>query len=225
MPEAEATTTMPTRTLGNGLEVSAIGLGCMHMTLPTGPSTDRQAMIRLIRSAFDGGVTLFDTAEAYGPFTNESLVGEAVEPIRDHVVIATKFGFDIDLETGARSGGLNSRPAHIRAVVEAQLKRLRTDRIDLLYQHRVDPAVPMEDVAGAVKDLIQTGKVRHFGLLGAEPRVTPAGSCGAAAHRPSERVRTMWTRDVAAERRTRALRRVGDRLRAVQPARRRLPHR
>lgn len=155
---------MKTRLLGNELEVSALGLGCMGMSSAYGPAADTQDMIKLIRTAHDQGVTLFDTAEAYGPFINESLLGEALAPIRDKVVIATKFGFDIDLETGARRGGTNSRPEHIKAVVEASLKRLRTDRIDLLYQHRVDPAVPIEDVAGAVKELIAEGKVGHFGL-------------------------------------------------------------
>ncbi|ARD13749.1 MULTISPECIES: aldo/keto reductase [Pseudomonas] len=155
---------MKTRLLGNELEVSALGLGCMGMSSAYGPAADTQDMIKLIRTAHDQGVTLFDTAEAYGPFANELLLGEALAPIRDKVVIATKFGFDIDLETGARRGGTNSRPEHIKAVVEASLKRLRTDRIDLLYQHRVDPAVPIEDVAGAVKQLIAEGKVGHFGL-------------------------------------------------------------
>ncbi|MEI9941967.1 MAG: aldo/keto reductase [Pseudomonadota bacterium] len=155
---------MRKRTLGNGLEVSAIGLGCMSMSSAYGPAGDKQQMIRLIRSAFERGVTLFDTAEAYGPFANEELVGEALEPIRDQVVIATKFGFDINLETGQRSGGTNSQPEHIKAVADASLKRLRTDRIDLLYQHRVDPDVPIEDVAGSVKELIAAGKVKHFGL-------------------------------------------------------------
>lgn len=155
---------MKMRTLGNGLEVSALGLGCMGMTGVYGPSPDRAEMIRLIRSACDAGVTLFDTAEAYGPFANEQLVGEALAPVRGGVVIATKFGFDIDLGTGQRRGGTNSRPEHIRAVAEASLKRLGTDRIDLFYQHRVDPAVPIEDVAGTVKKLIAEGKVRHFGL-------------------------------------------------------------
>ncbi|MGH8780039.1 aldo/keto reductase [Paraburkholderia sp.] len=155
---------MKIRKLGNNLEVSALGLGCMSMSATYGPPADKQEMIKLIRAAHDRGVTLFDTAEAYGPFVNEELVGEALAPIRDKVVIATKFGFDIDLETGARRGGTNSRPEHIKAVVEACLKRLSTDRIDLLYQHRVDPEVPIEDVAGAVKDLIAEGKVKHFGL-------------------------------------------------------------
>ncbi|PWC35015.1 aldo/keto reductase [Azospirillum sp. TSO22-1] len=156
---------MQTRTLGrSGLEVSALGLGCMSMSALYGPPADRREMIALIRTAHDRGVTLFDTAESYGPFANEELVGEALQPVRDRVVIATKFGFDIDLATGERRGGTNSRPAHIRAVADASLKRLRTDRIDLLYQHRVDPVVPIEEVAGAVRDLITAGKVRHFGL-------------------------------------------------------------
>ncbi|MEP0508469.1 MAG: aldo/keto reductase, partial [Aurantimonas coralicida] len=155
---------MKHRTLGNGLEVSALGLGCMSMTSLYGPAADKAEMISLIRAAHDEGVTLFDTAESYGPFDNERLLGEALAPIRDRVVIATKFGFDIDLKTGQRTGGTNSRPDHIKAVVDAMLKRMRTDRIDLLYQHRVDPAVPIEDVAGAVKELIAAGKVGHFGL-------------------------------------------------------------
>lgn len=157
------------RKLGN-LEVSALGLGCMGMTGAYGAAPDRGEMIGLLRAAHDRGVTLFDTAEAYGPFLNEELLGEALHPIRDRVVIATKFGFDIDPETGGRLGGTNSRPAHIKAVAEAALKRLRTDRIDLFYQHRVDPAVPIEDVAGAVRDLIAEGKVGHFGLSEASPR-------------------------------------------------------
>lgn len=152
------------RTLGQNLEVTALGLGCMGMSALYGPPADKGEMINLIRSAHDRGVTLFDTAEAYGPFVNEELVGEALAPIRDKVVIATKFGFDIDLETGARRGGTNSRPEHIKAVADACLKRLRTDHIDLFYQHRVDQDVPIEDVAGAVKQLIAEGKVKHFGL-------------------------------------------------------------
>ncbi len=156
---------MQKRTLGtNGLEVSAIGLGCMSMTAGYGPPADKAAMIHLIRAAHDLGVTHFDTAEAYGPFANEELVGEALQPIRTHVTIATKFGFDIDLETGKRGPGTNSRPDHVKAVAEASLRRLRVDSIDLFYQHRVDPAVPIEDVAGAVKELIAEGKVKHFGL-------------------------------------------------------------
>jgi aryl-alcohol dehydrogenase-like predicted oxidoreductase len=156
---------MQQRALGTrGLQVSALGLGCMGMSFGYGPAADPQQMIQLIRAAVEQGVTFFDTAEVYGPFTNEELVGEALQPLRDQVVIATKFGFDIDQATGQNRGGLNSQPEHIRQVVEGSLWRLRTDRIDLLYQHRVDPSVPMEDVAGTVKDLIQEGKVRHFGL-------------------------------------------------------------
>lgn len=155
---------MQKRKLGkSNLEVSAMGLGCMGMSFGYGPAADKQAMISLIRSAVEQGVTFFDTAEVYGPFTNEELVGEALAPVRDRVVIATKFGFDINSKTAER-GGLNSQPAHIKQVVEASLQRLRTSVIDLLYQHRVDPGVPIEDVAGAVKELIQQGKVRHFGL-------------------------------------------------------------
>ena len=153
---------MQTRTLGrNKLEVSAIGFGCMGLSFGLGQPVDRQTGVRLIRDAVDRGVTLFDTAEVYGPFTNEELVGEALAPLRDRVVIATKFGFKIE---GGKQAGLDSRPAHIREVADASLKRLRTDRIDLFYQHRVDPDVPIEDVAGAVKDLIAAGKVKHLGL-------------------------------------------------------------
>ena len=155
---------MKTRKLGNNLRVSALGLGCMGMSAAYGPPADKGEMIKLIRAAHDRGVTFFDTAEAYGPFENEKLVGEALEPIRDQVIIATKFGFDIDLKTGERRGGTNSRPEHIKAVAEASLERLRTDRIDLFYQHRVDSNVPIEDVAGAVKELINQGKVKHFGM-------------------------------------------------------------
>ncbi len=155
--------TMEMRQIGS-LEVSAIGLGCMGMTSAYGPPADKAEMIALMRAAFDQGVTFFDTAEAYGPFANEELVGEALLPIRSKVVIATKFGFDIDLATGARTGGTNSRPEHIRQVADASLKRLKTDVIDLFYQHRVDPAVPIEDVAGTLKALIAEGKIRHYGL-------------------------------------------------------------
>ena len=155
---------MKTRMLGNGLEVSAIGLGCMSMTEVYGPAGNSKDMIELIRNAHERGVTLFDTAEAYGPLTNEELLGKAIAPIRDQVIIATKFGFDIDPQTGARGAGTNSKPEHIKAAVEASLKRLGTDHIDLLYQHRVDPDVPIEDVAGAIKELIGQGKVKHFGL-------------------------------------------------------------
>jgi aryl-alcohol dehydrogenase-like predicted oxidoreductase len=153
---------METRKLGkNNLEVSALGLGCMSMSFGYGPPADRQEMISLIRTAVDRGITFFDTAEAYGPFTNEELVGEALAPVRDRVVIATKFGFRFE---GGKQAGLDSRPTHIREVAEASLDRLGVDTIDLFYQHRVDPEVPIEDVAGTVKDLIQEGKVRHFGL-------------------------------------------------------------
>jgi len=154
---------MKKRKLGNNLEVSAIGLGCMGMSSGYGPAADRNEMIALIRSAVERGVTFFDTAEVYGPFTNEDLVGEALAPVRGQVVIATKFGFGIDPDTGKQQG-LDSRPEHIKQVAEASLKRLRTDVIDLFYQHRVDLDVPIEDVAGAVKDLIAQGKVKHFGL-------------------------------------------------------------
>jgi aryl-alcohol dehydrogenase-like predicted oxidoreductase len=154
---------MQTRKLGNsGLEVSALGLGCMGLSFGYGPATEIREAIRLIRTAFDRGVTFFDTAEAYGPYKSEELLGEALAPIRDKVVIATKFGFDFNAEGG--QSGMNSRPDHIRKVAEAALKRLRTDVIDLFYQHRVDPDVPVEDVAGAVRDLINEGKVKHFGL-------------------------------------------------------------
>jgi aryl-alcohol dehydrogenase-like predicted oxidoreductase len=155
---------MQKRRLGpNGLEVSALGLGCMGLSHGFGPATERGAAVALIRRAFDLGVTFFDTAEVYGPFANEDLLGEALAPMRDRVVIATKFGFDIDAATGEQRG-LDSRPERIRAVAEASLKRLKTDVIDLFYQHRVDPAVPIEEVAGTVQELIRAGKVRHFGL-------------------------------------------------------------
>ena len=154
---------MQKRKLANKLEVSAIGLGCMGLSFAYGPAVDKQTGVALIRAAVEHGVTFFDTAEIYGPFTNEELVGEALAPFRKNVVIATKFGFDIDPVT-RQQRGLNSKPAHIKAVAEASLKRLKTDTIDLFYQHRVDPNVPIEEVAGAVKDLIREGKVKHFGL-------------------------------------------------------------
>ena len=150
---------MQKRTLGQDLEVSALGLGCMSMSFGYGPAADKQEMIELLRKAVELGVTFFDTAQVYGPYTNEELLGEALEPVRDRVVIATKFGFDLEGD-----GGLNSRPETIRRSVEGSLTRIRTDVIDLLYQHRVDPDVPIEDVAGTVKDLIEEGKVLHFGL-------------------------------------------------------------
>jgi len=155
---------MKMRKLGN-LQVSALGLGCMGMSFGYGPASDKNEMIALIHKAIDNGITFFDTAEMYGPYVNEELVGEALAPYRDKVVIATKFGFDVNAFPG-----LNSKPAHIRQVTEASLKRLRTDSIDLLYQHRVDPDVPIEEVAGTVKDLISEGKVRHFGLSEASPK-------------------------------------------------------
>ena len=156
---------MQKRKLGSGnLEVSAVGLGCMGMSFGYGPAADKQEMIALIRKAVERGVTFFDTAEVYGPFTNEELVGEALAPFREGVVIATKFGWNIDSKTGQRHDGLNSRPDHVKVAIEGMLKRLRTDCIDLLYQHRVDPNVPIEEVAGVVKELIREGKVKHFGL-------------------------------------------------------------
>src|SRR5262245_49733993 len=152
---------MKKRTLGRGgLQVSTLGFGCMGLSSGYGPAQEKQAALSVIRAAFDGGVTFFDTAEAYGPFKNEELVGEALAPVRDQVVIATKFGF----KNGSPAAGLDSRPEHIREVALASLQRLKTDRIDLFYQHRVDTNVPIEDVAGTVKDLIREGKVRHFGL-------------------------------------------------------------
>lgn len=156
-----------TRVLGQGLEVSALGFGCMGMSSGYGPTGDREANIRLLRVAVERGVTFFDTAEVYGPYTNEELVGEALRPVRDQVVIATKFGFALD--DRGRNVGVDSRPEHIREVVEASLRRLGVERIDLLYQHRVDPAVPIEDVAGTVGELVVAGKVGHFGLSEAAP--------------------------------------------------------
>ena len=190
---------MRKRKLGSsGLEVSALGLGCMGMSSAYGPAADKQEMIALIRAAVEHGVTFLDTAEAYGPFVNEELVGEALAPFRDRVVIATKFGFDIDLNTGLRSGSLNSRPQHIRQVAEASLKRLKTDVIDLFYQHRVDLDVPIEDVAGAVKDLIQEGKVKHFGLSEAAAQTLRR----AHAVQPVTALQSeysLWTRDPEAD--------------------------
>ena len=156
---------MQKRKLGNSsLEVSALGLGCMGMSMSYGPAGDRKEMIALLRSAVDRGITFFDTAEAYGPFANEELLGEALSPIREQVVIATKFGFKLNPDGSPGSVGVDSRPEHVKAVVEGSLKRLKVDAIDLFYQHRVDPDVSIEDVAGAVKDLIREGKVKHFGL-------------------------------------------------------------
>jgi aryl-alcohol dehydrogenase-like predicted oxidoreductase len=176
---------MNTRTLGNeGLEVSQLGLGCMGMSSSYGPPKDKTEMTKLIHAAVDRGVTFFDTAEVYGPFINEELVGEALEPFRGKVVIATKFGFEANPEDGKWSR-LNSHPEHIRQVAESSLKRLKTDAIDLFYQHRVDLDVPIEDVAGAVKGLIQAGKVKHFGMSEAAATTILAVLPGAGTDRPS----------------------------------------
>jgi aryl-alcohol dehydrogenase-like predicted oxidoreductase len=185
---------MQKRSLGkSGLEVSALGFGCMGLSYGYGPAIEKQQAINVIRKAVDRGVTFFDTAEAYGPFANEELVGEALRPHREQVVIATKFGFDIAPD-GQRSGGLNSKPEHIRQVAEASLERLKADVIDLFYQHRVDPDVPIEDVAGAVKDLIQAGKVKHFGLSEASANtIRRAHAVHPVAAVQSEY--SIWTRD------------------------------
>ncbi len=188
---------MHTRTLGQNLEVSALGMGAMGLSFGLGPAADKQEGIKVLRAAVERGITFFDTAEAYGPFTNETLVGEALAPLRDRVVIATKFGFKLDPTTGATIG-VDSRPDHIAQVVNASLTRLRTDTIDLLYQHRVDPDVPIEDIAGAVKELIQRGKVRYFGL----------SEAGAATIRRAHAVHpvtavqnqySLWTREPEAD--------------------------
>jgi aryl-alcohol dehydrogenase-like predicted oxidoreductase len=190
--------TMQKRTLGNSnLDVSALGLGCMGMSANYGSTPDKQEMIALIRSAVERGVTFFDTAEAYGPFINEQLVGEALAPVRDQVVIATKFGFDIDPQTGERRG-LNSRPEHIKQVAEAALKRLKIEVIDLFYQHRVDPDVPIEAVAGAVQNLIAEGKVKYFGLSEASAEtIRRAHAVLPVAALQSEY--SLWARDPEAE--------------------------
>jgi len=190
---------MQKRTLGSsGLEVSALGLGCMGMSFSYGPPPDRQEMIALLQAAVERGITFFDTAEVYGPYTNEDLLGEALSPVRDRVVIATKFGFDLDPNGGPKWVGLNSRPDHIKQVAEDSLKRLKIDVIDLFYQHRVDPAVPIEDVAGAVKDLIREGKVKHFGLSEAGAKTIRR----AHAVQPVSAVQSeysLWTRGPEAE--------------------------
>ena len=178
---------MQKRKLGQ-LEVSAVGYGCMGLSYGYGPATDRQEGIRIIRAAAERGVTIFDTAEVYGPFTNEELVGEALAPIRNQVVIATKFGWNIDPETGERRAGLNSRPEHIKVATEGMLKRLKTDHIDLLYQHRVDPEVPIEEVAGTMKDLIAEGKVNHYGLSEPARSDDPPRTRSPSCHSDSERV-------------------------------------
>jgi aryl-alcohol dehydrogenase-like predicted oxidoreductase len=191
-------TIMKKRTLGkSGLEVSAIGLGCMGMSYAYGQGLEKKEAISVIRSAVERGITFFDTAEVYGPFTNEELVGEALAPLRVQVVIATKFGFDIS-PAGERLGALNSKPQHIKDVAEASLKRLKTDRIDLLYQHRVDPDVPIEDVVGAVKELIKQGKVKHFGLSEAGAKtIRRAHAVQPVAAVQSEY--SLWTKDPEAE--------------------------
>jgi len=190
---------MQKRRLGkNNLEVSAIGLGCMAMSFGYGPAADKQEMISLLRSAVDRGVTFFDTAEVYGPFKNEELLGEALSPYHGKVVIATKFGFKLDPAGGPKWVGLDSRPAHIKQVAEASLKRLKVDALDLFYQHRVDPEVPIEDVAGAVKELIQAGKVKHFGLSEAgAPTIRRAHAVQRVAAVQSEY--SLWTRGPEAE--------------------------
>jgi aryl-alcohol dehydrogenase-like predicted oxidoreductase len=188
---------MQKRKLGT-LEVSAIGYGCMGLSYGYGPASDRHEGIGLIRAAAERGVTIFDTAEAYGPFTNEELVGDALATIRNQVIIATKFGWNIDPQTGERSPGLNSRPQHIRIATEGMLKRLKTDHIDLLYQHRVDPDVPIEEVAGTMKDLIAQGKVQHYGLSEASARTIRR----AHAVHPVTAIQSeysIWTRDPEAE--------------------------
>lgn len=195
---------MKTRILGAGLEVSAVGLGCMSISGAYGPALSQGDANALLRTAYDKGVTFFDTAEMYGPFTSEEMVGEALEPIRDKVVIATKFGFRIkpdgtlDIKPGQPTAGFNSHPDHIREVCDASLKRLRTDRIDLFYQHRVDPEVPIEDVAGAVKDLIAEGKVGHFGMSEADAAtVRRAHAVQPVTALQSEY--SLWCRDIEAE--------------------------
>ena len=211
---------MQKRILGkSGLEVSAIGFGCMGLSFAYGPAMDRGEAIKLIRAAVERGVTFFDTAECYGPFVNEELVGEALAPVRDQVVIATKFGF----RNGDTRLGPDSRPESIRAVADASLKRLRTDRIDLFYQHRVDKTVPIEDVAGTVKELIAAGKVKHFGLSEAGAADDPPRPRGAAGDGGAERIFAVLAR--AGDEDLSDARGARHRLRAVQPARPRLPHR
>jgi aryl-alcohol dehydrogenase-like predicted oxidoreductase len=205
---------MKKRKLGNtNLEVSALGLGCMGMSFGYGPAADKKEMISLIRTAVERGVTFFDTAEVYGPFTNEELLGEALAPFRDQVVIATKFGFAPDPNVGPGWTALNSQPEHIKEVAEASLKRLKTDVIDLFYQHRVDPNVPIEDVAGAVKDLIEQGRVKYFGLSEPGGADNPSRTPSPAGHGSSERILTMVEKPrrgaLASPRRTR------DRIRSI----------
>ena len=215
---------MKKRKLGNsGLEVSALGLGCMGMSFGYGPPPTSRRCIALIRAAVEQGVTFFDTAEVYGPFANEELVGEALAPFRGQVAIATKFGFEIDQTTGANRGGLNSRPEHIKAVAEASLKRLRVDAIDLFYQHRVDPDVPIEEVAGAVKDLIQAGQGQALRPVGGRRADHPPGPRRPAGGGPPERILPVvagaGSGDPADPRGAR------HRLRPLQPPGQGLPHR
>ena len=211
---------MKKRKLGD-LEVSALGFGCMGLSYAYGPATEKKQAIAVIRAAVDRGVTFFDTAETYGPFTNEELVGESLGPYRERVVIATKFGFDIAPD-GRRGGGLNSRPEHIKQVAEASLKRLKTDVIDIFYQHRVDPDVPIEDVAGAVKELIHVGKVKHFGLSEASARTIRRAHAVQICGSP-KRIFDMdqGPRTGSASR----LRKAGNRFRSLEPAWTGLPDR
>ena len=216
---------MQTRALGNrGLHVSAIGYGCMGLSSLYGQPTPRADAIRIIHLAFDRGVTMFDTAEAYGPFTNEELVGEALAPFREQVVISTKFGWDIDPKTGQRTGRLNSRPEHMRQVVDAMLRRLQTDRIDLLYQHRVDPNVPIEDVAGADEGLDPAGQGEALRPVGGGAQTIRRAH---AVHPVAADPERVFAVDARVEQNgvLATLRGAGHRLRAVQPARHGLPHR
>ncbi len=207
---------MQKRKLGkSGIEVSALGLGCMGLSYGYGPAIDKDQAIRLIRSAFDFGVTFFDTAEAYGPFKNEELVGEALAGVRDEVVIATKFGWNIDPHTGERRPGLNSHPDHIKLATYGMLRRLKTERIDLLYQHRVDPEVPIEDVAGTVKDLIQQGNVRHFGLSEASAQTIRRAHAVQPVAADPERILTLDKRSRSGG--AADVRRAGYRICAVEP--------
>jgi aryl-alcohol dehydrogenase-like predicted oxidoreductase len=209
---------MKTRQLGSsGLEVSTIGFGCMGLNFAYGPAMDKSSAVALIRAAFEAGVTFFDTAEAYGPFTNEETVGEALAPIREQVVIATKFGF----QNGDSTLGMDSRPERIRAVAEAALRRLKTDRIDLFYQHRVDPNVPIEDVAGTVKELVREGKVKHFGL--SEPGVQSDSPSARGPTRGGGAERILAVVACARSRGAAGMRGAGYRVRSLQSARQGLP--
>ena len=213
---------MQKRRLGtSNLEVSAVGLGCMGMSFGLGPPGDKQEMIAVIRAAVESGVTFFDTAEVYGPFTNEELVGEALAPFRKQVVIATKFGFKPASDGGGRWSELDSRPEHIKEVAEASLKRLKTDVIDLFYQHRVDPNVPIEDVAGAVKDLIQAGKVKQLRPFGSRSANDSSRARRPAGHRASKRILAVVAR--AGSGNTTDPRRTRHRFCSLQPAGERLP--